>query len=56
MTEWAKPADAMREFARNTGSDRPEVAWILTDYDVFVPNPHYVGPRVPHPEDEVYNV
>jgi|SRR5215831_13041456 len=29
-------------------------AWLLHDYDVWVKNPHYVGPPVPHPEDEAF--
>lgn len=46
----ATPIEAMREFARNAGADRPEQAWILGDFDYWVQNPHYVGPPVPHPE------
>lgn len=45
--------DAMREFARNTG-DLPQNVnrqWLLTDYDVWVRNPHYAGPDQQHPED-----
>lgn len=48
----ANECDAMREFAYNVGTyDRyKDSAWILTDYDVWVPNPHYRGPAQPHPE------
>jgi hypothetical protein len=49
----ATPADAIREYATNAGSQCPERAWLLTDYDVWVSNPHYTGPRVPHPEDDM---
>jgi len=45
--------DAMKEFAYNVG-DYPQHVnrqWILTDYDVWVRNPHYVGPEQRHPED-----
>jgi hypothetical protein len=48
----ATPADAMREFAYNVGDyDRyKDRQWILTDYDVWVQNPHYRGPPQLHPE------
>ena len=49
---FATPADAMREYAANVGVDRPEVEWLLTDYDVWVRNPFYTGPPGPYPEDE----
>jgi len=49
--QMATPGDAMREYARNVGEDMPERAWILTDWDVWMPNPHYQGPPCPHPED-----
>jgi len=48
----ATEADAILEFARNLGEVRPELAWILTPYDTWEPNPAYVGPTVPHPESE----
>jgi len=43
-------SDACREYARNVGHERPDQAWILTDYDTWQKNPFYVGPPVPHPE------
>jgi hypothetical protein len=45
-TKW----DAMMQTARIDGQKRPEWAWLLTDQDVWVKNPCYVGPAVPHPE------
>lgn len=42
--------DAMREYAGNVGRERRDIAWILTDYDVWVANPFYNGPPQPHPE------
>jgi hypothetical protein len=44
----------MQEYAANVGwYDRyKNSAWILTDYDVWVPNPHYEGPTRCHPEVE----
>lgn len=48
----ASPAEAMAEYADNVGIDRPDMAWILTDYDVWMANPHYCGPAVRHPEDD----
>lgn len=44
--------DAMREHVMNVGRDNPQVAWILTPYDVWMRNPAYHGPAVPHPEDD----
>lgn len=46
----ATPMDAIREFARNYGSEHPDKAWVLTDFDVWERNPFYHGPPVPHPE------
>jgi hypothetical protein len=43
--------DAMREYAQNAGQDRPDCAWILTPFDVWMPNPYYKGPPQPHPEN-----
>lgn len=48
--ELANASDAMREFAFNIGDQVPNRQWILTDYDVWVINPHYNGPPQPHPE------
>lgn len=47
-------SEAMVEFGYNAGMDNPDVAWILTNYDVWVKNPHYQGPPQPHPEDDYY--
>jgi hypothetical protein len=52
--EWdnlATPMDSCREYALNAGRERTESAWILTDFDVWMPNPFYQGPPVQHPED-----
>lgn len=50
----ATPAEAMQEYAVNVGGyDRfKDRQWILTDYDVWVRNPHYCGPEQCHPEEE----
>jgi len=50
----ATPQEACREYAYNYGSTRPDRAWVLTDFDTWECNPHYQGPPVPHPEDEIY--
>ena len=49
----ATPREAMDEFARNVGNEGNYInyQWILTDYDVWVRNPHYTGPEQRHPED-----
>ena len=36
--------------ARQRGEENPEAAWVLTDRDVWHPNPFYRGPPMPHPE------
>lgn len=48
----ATPSEAVAEFAHNYGMDHPELAWLLHDWDVWVANPFYIGPKVPHPEDD----
>jgi hypothetical protein len=52
----ATEADAMREFAENVGDSEHWKCrqWILTDYDVWVRNPHYSGPPQRHPEVDDY--
>lgn len=53
--DWmATEAQADAEYARNIGYDRPEQAWILSDRDVWYPNPFYKGIPQPHPEDHPY--
>lgn len=44
--------DAVREWVLVVGADRPDQAWVLHDYDVWVKNPYYHGAPVPHPEDD----
>ena len=44
--------EAIREMAWNIGYEYPDRAWLLSDYDVWTPNPHYVGPPQPHPESD----
>jgi hypothetical protein len=46
---YIQQADA--QWAHEVGRDRPEHAWILSDRDVWYPNPFYKGPPMPHPED-----
>lgn len=48
----ATAGEAISEFARNVGADRPDQAWLLTSYDSWVANPFYQGPAVRHPEDD----
>jgi len=44
--------EAVREWSWNVGSDRPTQQWILSDYDTWERNPHYIGPDLGHPEDD----
>ena len=49
----ATHSDAMREWAENVGYEARYAnrQWILSDYDVWMRNPHYVGPAQTHPEN-----
>lgn len=49
-------AEADREYAYNVGAERRDVAWVLSDRDVWYPNPYYRGPPEPHPEDAVWDI
>ena len=49
-TEWDR-ADAAEQ-----GAGNPDRAWICSDRDVWHRNPYYVGPRMPHPEDDVEDI
>ena len=51
---WNVPTDQdiHREQIRQLGAQRPDSAWILSDYDAWERNPYYSGPEVPHPEDD----
>lgn len=42
--------ESMNQWAWVVGADRPDEAWLCHDWDVWLPNPHYRGPEVPHPE------
>jgi len=44
-------AELDRDDANLAGRCRTNQAWILSDRDVWYRNPHYTGPRVPHPDD-----
>jgi hypothetical protein len=48
----ATESDAVREWTYNVGADRPDQAWLCSNYDTWEKNPHYVGPEEPHPEDD----
>ena len=50
----ATPSEAVAEYGRNAGMDNPDRAWLLHDWDVWVRNPFYAGPPVPHPESDGY--
>jgi hypothetical protein len=42
--------DAVQEYALWVGRDKPYTQWILSDYDSWEKNPHYIGPDQGHPE------
>ena len=43
-------AECDRAYARELGARNVESAWILSDRDVWYPNPFYRGAPQPHPE------
>jgi hypothetical protein len=47
----ATMSDAVREYAFNYGAPA-NVAWILSPYDSWEPNPRYAGPYLGHPEND----
>ena len=53
--EHTTPCEWDRAEAHEAGAVNQHLAWILTDRDVWHANPYYVGPEVPHPEDDHYN-
>jgi hypothetical protein len=47
----ATKSEAVREWAYTVGINRQDREWILSDYDTWELNPHYVGPPSgTHPE------
>ena len=50
--EWFSQAFA--DFAQLNGAIEPDREWLLSDYDVWVKNPHYRGEPGAHPEDDEY--
>ena len=50
--EYTSDSEWDRAAACDLGADRPHLAWICTDRDVWHQNPYYTGPAVPHPEDD----
>lgn len=45
---------AIAGWASFVGADRKDCAWLCSDYDIWVRNPHYAGRAVPHPEADDY--
>jgi len=54
LSQGAHTQAAIAGWASVVGADFLDLAWLGTDYDTWVRNPHYVGPAVPHPEDDDY--
>jgi hypothetical protein len=50
--QYSSEAESDRGYARAVGRAYPDRAWILSDRDVWYPNPFYSGPPVRHPEDD----
>lgn len=51
LTQGQLAQGACREFAHNVGAEKPDVEWLLTDFDTWERNPYYQGEPGPHPED-----
>lgn len=45
--------ELVREWASQYGSAHTDQQWLLSDWDTWERNPHYVGPEQAHPEDYV---
>ena len=48
-------AEGVRAFVQTVGQERPDRAWLLSDYDTWERNPYYRGPKClgsVHPEDD----
>ena len=50
----ATEAEADLEYAIWAGEQDRDRPWVLSDRDVWYRNPYYTGPKVPHPEDDIY--
>jgi hypothetical protein len=48
--------EAVREYTRNVGQDRPDQEWILSPFDSWEKNPFYTGKPGRHPEDDLIDV
>ena len=49
---FATVSEAINEWVWNVGHERPECAWLCSNYDTWERNPYYQGPPVEHPEVE----
>jgi len=52
MTDGEYHSMALAQYADAHGSVDTTSAWILSPFDSWERNPHYVGPAQPHPEDD----
>jgi len=48
--------ELVREWASQYGSAHTDQQWLLSDWDTWERNPHYVGPEQRHPEDYVLDI
>tara|TARA_R110000751_G_scaffold296352_1_gene405521 strand:+ start:388 stop:579 length:192 start_codon:yes stop_codon:yes gene_type:complete len=49
-------ADSVDQWKRNVGEEDTDRQWLLTNFDTWVKNPHYVGPDQRHPEDYEFDI
>ena len=49
---WASNNEALNEWRWNAGREAKDDAWLLHPNDIWLENPHYRGPKVPHPESD----
>jgi len=46
--------DSIDLYSRNVGEEDKGRQWLLTNFDTWVKNPHYVGPDQSHPDEDDY--
>lgn len=52
MSQGEHLSAAVDQYADAYGAEDTESAWILSPFDTWERNPHYVGPPQRHPEDD----
>lgn len=48
----ATPSSAVSEWVWIVGAEHTDRAWLLSNYDTWERNPHFLGTVPPHPEND----